>query len=91
MHVKVDNFTALKASLLPEVSKFSTPLSATSGDSEEKRPVQKPPSFDGKSQWKPYISQFEIVAGMNQWNDDLLELPTRLPWENSSAYHMYGM
>ena len=50
MHVKVKNFMPLKASLSPEVSKFSTPLSASSGDSEQKRPVQKPPSFDGKSQ-----------------------------------------
>ena len=49
-HVKVENFTPLKASLSPEVSKFSTPLSASSGDPEKKRPVQKPPSFDGKSQ-----------------------------------------
>ena len=70
MHVKVENFTPLKASLSPEVSKFSTPLSASSGDPEQKRPVQKPPSFDGKSQWEPYIAQFEIVAGMNQWNDE---------------------
>ena len=43
MHVKVANFTPLK------VSKFSTSLSASSGDSEQKRPVQKPPLFDGKS------------------------------------------
>ena len=70
MHVKVENVTPLKASLSPEVSKFSTPLSASSGDPEQKRPVQKPPSFDGKSQWEPYIAQFEIVAGMNQWNDE---------------------
>ena len=70
MHVKVENFTPLKASLSPEVSKFSTPLSASSGDPEQKRPVQKPPSFDGKSQREPYIAPFEIVAGMNQWNDE---------------------
>ena len=69
MHVKVENFTPLKASLSPEVSKFSTPLSASNGDSEQKRPVQKPPLFDGKSQWEPYIAQFQTVAGMNQWND----------------------
>ena len=50
MHVKVENFTPLKGSLSPEVS---TPLSASSGDSEQNRPVQKPPSFDGKSQWEP--------------------------------------
>ena len=70
MHVKVENFTPLKGSLSPEVSKFSTPLSASSGDSEQKRPVQKPPSFDGKSQWEPYVAEFEIVAGMNQWNNE---------------------
>ena len=72
MHVKVENFTPLKASLSPEVSKFSTRLSASSGDSEQKRPVQKPPWFDpsGKSQWEPYIAQFEIVPGMNQWNNE---------------------
>ena len=70
MHVKVGNFTPLKASPSPEASKFSTPLSASSGNSEQKRPLQKPPSFDGKSQWEPYIAQFEIVAGMNQWNGE---------------------
>ena len=37
---------------------------------EHKRPVQKKPSFDGKSQWEPYIAQFEIVAGLNQGNDE---------------------
>ena len=67
-HVNVENFTPLKASLSPEVSMFSTPLSASSRDSEQKRPVQKPPSFDGKSQWELYIAQFELVAGMKQWN-----------------------
>ena len=70
MHVKEESFTPLKASLSPEVSKFSTPLSVSSRDSEQKQPVEKPPSFDGKSQWEPYIAQFEIVAGMNQWNDE---------------------
>ena len=39
MQVKVDNFTRLKASVSPEVSKFSTPLPASSGDPEQKRPV----------------------------------------------------
>ena len=68
IHVKVENFTPLKAGLSPEVSKLPTPLSASSGDPEQKRPVQKPPLFDGKSQWEPYIAQFEIVAGINQWN-----------------------
>ena len=66
MHDKVESFTPLKASLPPEVSKFSTSLTVSSGDPEQKRPVQKPPSLDGKSQWGPYIGQFEIVAGMNQ-------------------------
>ena len=32
MHVKEESFTPLKASLPPEVSKFSTPLSVSSGD-----------------------------------------------------------
>ena len=47
-----------------------TPLSFSGVELEQKRPIQKPPSFDGKSLWEPYIAQFEIVAGMNQWNDD---------------------
>ena len=47
MHVKEESFTLLKASLSPEVSKFSTPLSVSSGDPEQKQPVEKPPSFDG--------------------------------------------
>ena len=70
MHVKVERSTPLKPNFSPEISKFSSPLSASSGEPEQKRPIQKPPSFDGKSQWEPYIAQFEIVAGMNQWNDE---------------------
>ena len=70
MHVKVESSTPLKPNFSPEISKFSSPLSVSSGEPEQKRPIQKPPSFDGKSQWEPYIAQFEIVAGMNQWNDE---------------------
>ena len=46
------------------------PLSFSGMEPEQKRPLQKPPSFDGKSQWEPYIAEFEIMAGMNQWNDE---------------------
>ena len=70
MHFKVEKSLPLKASLSPEVSKFPLPLSASSGDSEQKWLVQKPPLFDGKSQWELYITQFEIVAEMNQWNGE---------------------
>ena len=70
MHVKVESSTPLKPNFSPEISKFSSPLSVSSGEPEQKKPILKPPSFDGKSQWEPYIAQFEIVAGMNQWNDE---------------------
>ena len=46
------------------------PLSFFSMEPEQKRLIQKPPSFDSKSLWEPYSPQFEIVAGMNQWNDE---------------------
>ena len=49
MQVKVETSTPLKSGLQPETSKFSSPFSVCSGDSEHKRPVQQPPSFDGKS------------------------------------------
>ena len=49
MQVKVETSTPLKSELQPETSKFSSPFSVCSGDSEHKRPVQQPPSFDGKS------------------------------------------
>ena len=32
------------------------------------RPVQKPPTFDGRSSWEAYITQFEIVADLNRWS-----------------------
>ena len=69
MQVKVETSTPLKSGLQPETSKFSSPFSVCSGDSEHKRPVQQPPSFDGKSQQESYIAPFEIVAGMNQRKD----------------------
>ena len=70
VEVKVETSTPLKSGLQPETSKFSSPFSVGSEDPEHKRPVQKKPSFDGKSQWEPYIAQFEIVAGLNQGNDE---------------------
>ena len=70
VEVKVETSTPLKSGLQPETSKFSSPFLVGSEDPEHKRPVQKNPSFDGKSQWEPYIAQFEIVAGLNQGNDE---------------------
>ena len=32
------------------------------------RPVQKPAVFDGRSSWEAYVTQFEIVAEINQWD-----------------------
>ena len=71
MHDKVESSTPLKPSLLSESFKFSSPLSVCSGDPEQNRPIhKKPPSFDGKSQWEPYTTQFKIIAEMNQWNEE---------------------
>ena len=70
VEVKVETSTPLKSGLQPETPKFSSPFSVGSEDPEHKRPVQKKTSFDGKSQWEPYIAQFEIVAGLNQGNDE---------------------
>ena len=50
MQVKVETSTPLKSGIQPETSTFSSPFSVCSGDPEHKRPVQQPPSFDGKSQ-----------------------------------------
>ena len=70
VEVKVETSTPLKSGLQPETSKFSSPFLVGSVGPEHKRPLQKKPSFDGKSQWEPYIAQFEIVAGLNQGNDE---------------------
>ena len=32
------------------------------------RPVQKPPTFDGRSSCEAYVTQFEIVADLNRWS-----------------------
>ena len=69
LHVKEETSTPVKLQTASPAS-ILTPLSFSSVEPEQKRPIQKPPSFDGKSLWEPYIAQFEIVAGMNQWNDD---------------------
>ena len=50
IQVKVETSTPLKSGLQPETFKFSSPFSVCIGDSEHKRPVQQPPSIDGKSQ-----------------------------------------
>ena len=68
--VKVETLTPLKSVLQPETSKFSSPFLVAGEDPEPKRPLQKNPSFDGKSQWEPYNAQFVIVAGLNQGNDE---------------------
>jgi len=69
LHVKEETSTPVKLQMASPAS-ILTPLSFSGVEPEQKRPIQKPPSFDGNSLWEPYIAQFEIVAGMNQWNDD---------------------
>lgn len=69
LHVKEETSTPMKLQMASPAS-ILTPLSFSGVEPEHKRPIQKPPSFDGKSLWEPYIAQFEIVAGMNQWNDE---------------------
>ena len=71
-HVKEETSTPVKLQMASPAS-ILTPLSFSGVEPEHKRPIQKPPSFDGKSRWEPYIAQFEIVAGMNQWNDEQKE------------------
>ena len=41
---------------------------------------KKPATFDGTTSWHDYITQFELVAEMNQWSDEskALELATSL-------------
>ena len=43
-------------------------LSARGTDNSAGRPVQKPTVFDGQSSWEAYMTQFEIVAEINQWD-----------------------
>ncbi|MGH0151575.1 UNVERIFIED_CONTAM: hypothetical protein FKN15_030359 [Acipenser sinensis] len=31
---------------------------------------QKPPTYDGKSSWETYITQFEIVSQLNNWTEE---------------------
>ena len=42
--------------------------SARGADYSAGRPVQKPTIFDGRSSWEAYVTQFEIVAEINQWD-----------------------
>ena len=69
LHVKEETWTPMKLQMASPAS-ILTPLLFPGVEPEHKRPIQKPPSFDEKSLWEPYIAQFEIVAGMNQWNDE---------------------
>jgi hypothetical protein len=34
------------------------------------RPIQKASAFDGRTPWEAYHTQFEIVADINNWNND---------------------
>ena len=68
-HVKEETSTPMKLQMAPPAS-ILMPLSFSGVEPEHKRPIQKPPLFDGKSLWEPYIAQFDTVAGMNQWDDE---------------------
>ena len=68
-HVKEETSTPVKLQMASPAS-ILTPLSFSGVEPEHKCLIQKPPSFNGKSLWEPYIAQFEIVTGMNQWNDE---------------------
>lgn len=80
-HVKEETSTPVKLQIAFPAS-ILMPLSFCGLEPEQKRPIQKPPAFDGKSLWEPYITQFEIGAGMNQWNNEQKEnyLVTSLKW-----------
>ena len=43
--------------------------SARGTDYSAGRPVQRPTIFEGRSSWEAYMTQFEIVAEINQWDD----------------------
>ena len=47
-------------------------LATTSFSAAHVRPVQKPATFDGRSPWEPYHTQFEIAAEINNWSDERL-------------------
>lgn len=47
-----------------------TPLLFSGMDQEQKQKIQKPPSFQREITMGAYIAQFEIVTGINQWNDE---------------------
>ena len=69
LHEKEETSTPVKLQIACPTS-ILTPLSFSGMKPEQKRPIQKPPSFEGKTLWEPYSTQFEIVVGMNQWNDE---------------------
>ena len=50
LHVKEETSTPVKLQMASPTS-ILTPLSFSSLEPEQKRPIQKPPSFDGKSLW----------------------------------------
>ena len=37
---------------------------------EVMKPTQRPKTFDGKTSWDAYKTQFEIVAQINRWDDN---------------------
>ncbi|CAB4046197.1 Hypothetical predicted protein, partial [Paramuricea clavata] len=68
-----------------EYKNISTPIPAKSNDEHvivetkptsascvatASRPIQKPSIFDGRTPWEAYHTQFEIVADINNWNND---------------------
>lgn len=69
-----------------EYENVSTPIPAKSANGEPvvvetkptpvsylataSRPVKKPSIFDGRTPWEAYHTQFEIVANINNWNNE---------------------
>ena len=62
-------------SLRPEATAFipsSSPLSTGSDSGGVRRAgaTQRPPLYDGRSSWDAYVTQFGILAHLNNWNQE---------------------
>ena len=69
--VKLPDYIDGEYSRVPGTRKSETqaslPKEETSTLRDVARPTQKPTTFDGKTSWDAYKTQFEIVAEINGW------------------------
>jgi hypothetical protein len=69
--VKLPDYMDGEDSRVPDTRKSETQASVPKGETSTLRnvgrPTQRPTTFDGKTSWDAYKTQFEIVAEINGW------------------------